>query len=228
MVQTSTMVTTVRRDRQKRSIGRGAGGRSRGNAGSLAVRTAETLKQVRKLINVETKNLSTTITSTTVDMAGTVTPLTLIPQGSDQVQRIGDSVHLSSVFVGAYVTMHASAAHTCVRFILVRDLENQGVAPSIGSIILSNGTAEHVVAPYVHKLRERWGVLGDDIFAMSSGESTVLLKWNIAHRGQVRFLTTGSDQASQGAGSVYLVMVSNEPTNMPTVKGIAEVLYTDS
>jgi len=62
------------------------------DAWSLAKRTATGLNEIRKLINIEEKNLETLVSATAFDTNGTVYSISTVAQGTDYTQRVGDSI----------------------------------------------------------------------------------------------------------------------------------------
>ena len=97
---------------QRRSRRRNGGdsvGRYFGDAWSLAKRTAYGLNEIRKLINVEEKELVTTVTATAINNTGVVSPISRIAQGTDYTQRIGNSIKMQRIEVRCRLFQHAAA-----------------------------------------------------------------------------------------------------------------------
>jgi len=214
------------RRRPRRSEGDSVG-KYFGDAWSLAKRTAVGLNEIRKLINIETKFFETTV-STTVDSSGALTCCNLIAQGTDYTNRVGDSIKLQKIeFNGHYhiSTNATTSVGTKLRLILLRDLQQDGTAPTVTEVLQ---TASEV-ATYNYLRRERFSILSDQLIALNqlAGNANGVFKLTIPHEGHVKFLGTSSAAGSMGYGSIYLLAISSEATQVPTIYVKTYLYFTD-
>jgi len=227
------MAPLVRRNRPRRRKGRPSDeehvGKYFGDAWSLAKRTATGLNQIRKLINVEEKVIEVDSTSATFTTTGTLVSLSTVAQGSDFNERVGNSIKLQEIEVNARIFMNTASGNSVYRFIIVRDLDGYGTAPAVSSI-LSNGvgttTAPLAIKDFLN--RKRFSFLFEEMGTLSpQGERGVYISVRIPHEGHILYLGSTATAASNGKGSLYLLVLSDETVNMPTIAFQSRVTFTD-
>lgn len=210
-----------RRPRQRE--GGDSVGKYFGDAWSLAKRTANGLNEIRKLINVEEKFFNVN-TSFTIPTTGTINCLSQMGQGTDYNNRIGDSLKIQKLVFRAKLLMNTASTGTIVRVLIIRDLFQQGVDPTFTNVL---GGA-NPLNPKNFLLRDRFSILVDELIYLSnSGEDGCSLHYNIPHEGHIKYIGTTAAAASNGFGSLYLLTVADEATNVPTFTWNSSLYYTD-
>ena len=161
-----------------------------GDAWSLAKRTAVGLNEIRKLINVEEKVLQTDNTSATFNTTGTVYSLTTVAQGVDYDERVGNSIKLQRIQVNARIFMNTTSGNTVFRFILFRDLDGYGTAPTTADLLETGvGSATAPLALLNWNKRARFSILFDERGTLSpQGERGTYISVDIPHEGHVFYL----------------------------------------
>ncbi len=195
----------------------------------MAKRTAYGLNEIRKLVNIEEKVLEVDYTSTTFTTAGTVISLSTVAQGTDYNQRVGNSIKIQSIDLRYRIFMNTTSGNTVVRVILFRDLDGYGTAPT-PSILMANGIGT-TTAPLAEKNflnRKRFSILYDYIDTLSpQGERGYATHVHIPHEGHILYLGSTAAAASNGKGSLYLLVLSDESTNSPSLAFQSRVVFTD-
>lgn len=213
--------------KQRRRPGRSSTGDSVGkyasDAWSLAKRTAYGLNEIRKLINIETKIAEATGTSA-IDTAGAVTSMSLIAQGLDYQNRIGDSIKLQRIEFRVRWTV-GTGTGTFIRTLLVRDLDNYGTKPTIGDVLQTVS----VLSPKDYLNADRFSILYDELGTLNQSEANSVSTFDMAHEGHIKYLGTTAADASNGKGSLYMMFLSNEAAGAtsPTVVLHTRIYYTD-
>jgi len=114
---------------------------------------------------------------------------------------------------------------------IVRDLDGYGTAPSPADVLELTAVVSAPLSPVKFNKRERFSVLFDEVLTVQSASSTGIASipfyFSSAHSGHVLYLGTTAAAASDGKGSVYVVCVSDEATNTPTMAFFSRILYTD-
>lgn len=234
---------SLNKTKQRGSVARGSGtkrgsrhqksgdsvGAYFGDAWSLAKRTASGLNEIRKLINIEEKVLDTNQASFAFDTNGTVVPVSLVAQGLDFNQRVGDSFKMQNIQFRYRVFRATGATTSVVRIMLVRDLDCQGATPTVGSIIENGtlGTAQAPTSPLRFLNRKRFAVLYDNLTVVTSTDIGFSDSISMAHDGHILFLGTTAVAASQGKGSLFVLVVSDEAANTPTIAFQTRIVFTD-
>ena len=75
---------------------------------------------------------------------------------------------------------------------------------------------------------DRISVLTDDLVTIdveSNYQQTI--RHAFAHGGHVKYLGTAAAEASNGKGSLYLLIQGNSSSNKPKVTGVTRILFTD-
>lgn len=194
-----------------------------GDAWSLAKRTAVGLNEIRKLINIETKFHDVTISATDVSTTAIIQPLSMTAQGLTSTDRIGDSIKLQHIEYALSFSCVSGSIDT-IRVILFRDLDNMGSAPVVTDVL----EAANAWSPRKFNKLERISVLADDLIVLDViTHYQQVIKHAMAHGGHVKYLGTEANAASNGKGSLYLLILGNLTGNMPKVTGVGRILFTD-
>ncbi len=210
-----------RRRRYKRRPRATAWYNKRHSAMSLAVKTA---KYVKKYLNVERKLFDTTV-SATVSSTGNITHLSAVPLGDTQNSRDGVSVKATGLFIRAEYTEHASVVGaTFLRCMIIRD--NRQVASSTPAIATILQTVSRNSFLNEDTLG-RFNVLSDRIHTLSNvGTVGKHFEVNLPMNSHLRWnADLGSNIESNG---LYIVLISNQGTNVPLVGFEARLRYVDN
>lgn len=209
----------------------GAVGQYASDAWSLAKRTAVGLNEIRKFINIETKFIDTVQGAATQDATGNVYCISQVAQGLTSATRVGDSVRIQSIEVRGHVLANSAATNTTVRLIIFRDLDGYGTAPATADILEGVGTTMAPFSPEKFNKRERFSILYDQMLMVQGGTTQGLagtpFYFQTTHQGHILYLAETAATASNGKGSVYVMCLSNEATNTPTLRFSSRVLFTD-
>lgn len=199
-----------------------------GDAYDLASRTWKGLNEIRKFINIEEK-YSDINSSQSPDQNGAVTCLSQLAQGTTMNTRVGNSVRCQHFSVRGRVAVNASVTtFSVVRVVVIRDMEGQGTPPVASDIFETVGTSAAPRQPLDWLNRKRFSLLYDTFLTVAPASGcarefffTVELAKHVLYRG------TTAASASDGEGSIYIVSLSDEATNTPTVSYSSRMTYTD-
>lgn len=183
--------------------------------------------QIKRMINVEYKHHNVDDTAgTAVTNSGTnLDDLCVIPIGDDEISRDGTSIKPINLVMRYALTKHASATNTLVRLVIFRTKFENDTAPTVASIFPSNPLLKSKIADKRFSTK----ILYDKYFTLtSSGQSmragTIALKLH-GHINYDGGETTGDDKE---AGGIYLLAVSSEATNTPTLSYFTRLTFTDN
>jgi hypothetical protein len=200
-----------------------------GDAYSLAKRTAQGLNYLRRLVNIETKYSDTWGTGTADNTTGFIQCLNLISQGTDLTNRVGDSIRMQHMEFKFSPTVSITAFATSVRVLIIRDLENNGANPAMTDIFTGISTTQSPYLPLNFiNTRTRFSILYDEILCVSyGGDATAACAYHSTHNGHIRFRGSSAAAGSLAQGSLFMVVLSNETTNVPSFKYQFRLEYTD-
>jgi hypothetical protein len=200
------------------------------DAWSLAKRTAAGLNEIRKLINIETKFLDTVQTSTNINTTGGAIVISEIAQGLTSQTRVGDSLKIQHIEVRGRVNVNPAAANSLLRVLVLRDLDGAGTPPATSDVLELTGAVSAPLSPYKFRNLQRFSILYDEVFHMQGtvqGTAGIPFVFSSAHAGHILYLGTSAAAASDGKGTLYVLAVSDEATNTPSLAFYSRILFTD-
>ncbi len=198
---------------------------------SLAARGRQPI--ARKALNLARKNLRTIKAEreiknlnigldTTPDSTGNVQNVSLLPQGLDDDERIGNKVHAFSIKMAGSLTQHASATVTYARYMILRDRNGTTSQPGILDMFSSVAAfANGHPSAGLTQINSRFQVLLDYKVAFNDQHKIVSLvnkykKLNFP----VYWENTGA--TDEGKNNLYCFSASTEATNAPAGSIIAQ------
>lgn len=192
-----------------------------------ANRALALVNNVRRFINVEVKHHDV-VSSTTVPNTGTIIGLSAIAQGDGATNRDGDSIKLLNSTLRFEINTDATEQkNTQMRFILFRGKQEDQSGFSVTEILESAS----FISPKSYENRFKTKILMDKTYtcALSSNSTTDFSSKYIDHVqkliGHVQF-ATGTTSIENGG--LYLLMISNQTTLVPTVFYNIRTTFTDN
>lgn len=193
-----------------------------------ANRALALVNNVRRFINVEVKYHDTTGTTVAIPATGTIIGLSDMAQGDGIQNRDGDSVKLlNNVFRATLIEDTVSAYGTQIRLILFRGKQENGSGFS-ATDILESAT---VISPKNYSERFRTKILMDKTYSLNASESsttyqpTKQVNWVNKLIGHVEYATASTSIES---GGLYLLMLSNQTVNTPSINYHNRLTFTDN
>lgn len=181
------------------------------------------VKYIYGLVNSE-KYKHDISSSANPDTSGTIIPLTSIAVGDTDATRTGNAIYVRSVLCNMVVQIHASATNTTYRYMIIRDKQQaEDTSPSIGSVLDTVG----VHTPLNSATVGRFDILKDMTYNINTvGTPTRIHKVYLPMRSHVRYNNTASTDITKNG--LYLILISNEATNVPSVTYFVRVSYHDN
>lgn len=176
--------------------------------------------QLASLLNVEYKKVDVAM-SLTPDTTGAVQHISGITQGDGASNRDGNQVKMKSLQVRATIARHASATGTFVRLAIVKDTDNQGADPTCADILESVA----VTAFTSYNNRRRFIIIKEWIIDLGD-RTTATIEWYKKLTMKLNFSDTAATDTTDN--HLYLMHLSNEATNKPTVIIKTRIRYLDN
>lgn len=196
-------------------------------ASGITQRLVKDIGSIKKQLNVEHhfKDIAINATPTPAGQSYFLNGLAI---GDDESERTGRQVKFESVYIRLWSQIHPSAFGTFVRVVLIIDQQPQAGAFGPGNFLQSPG-----VYPWLSPLRadngHRYRVLYDEEITLDpNGHNTQYTSTFKELELKSRYDGTTAVQADISSNAIYLVIISNEPTNLPAVQGFARVRYVDN
>lgn len=194
------------------------------SAYALATQAAKDIWYLKGLVNSEMLKYDISTTSTAVNSSGTIIPLSGIAQGDGDSARTGNSILIRKMLLRMQFYQNAAAANTTFKVLLFMDKQQIGdTAPAVTDVLDSAST----LSPLNSNTVGRFNVLGSWLFHTSTDRDTVVeknffkdLRTHIRYNGNL-----GTDIQKNG---IYLLMISDQGTNIPTVYYNWRLSYHDN
>ncbi len=187
-------------------------------------------KHLKSIINVEFKHLTNFQTNLSVpDAAGTIVQLTNVVQGDTSVTRDGSNIKIISIGLDYHVIQHATAVSTVVRIMVIHDRQTNQALYTTGDLLADATTIDSISSPRNLDNTRRFQVLYDKKHLFSDSGSTVARgKFYKKLQYKLRYDANAGTIADLTQSSLSLLVISNEPTNVPLFHGAIRLRYVDN
>lgn len=183
------------------------------SAKDLAIKALRNVNNIRGLVNSEMLKLDVGASTTPTNVTSqSLILLNGVAQGDGDTQRTGNSIYARALNANMFFEKHSSATFTYIRVMVVQD--NQQISDTTPTVadVLESDYASHLAKTTVG----RFTVLMSKIITLNSNLPSRSAKFNYAMRHHIRFNGSASSDVQKGA--IYLLLISSEATNTPTVR----------
>ncbi len=190
------------------------------SAMELAGKAVAGVKYLKGLVNVEFKrhDLSGAVVASST---ATLTQLSLIAQGDTALLRDGNSIRLKSLLFKYCLTQHATAVNTFTRVIAFR--WDDDTAPLESNILASEAIESSLNIDLSHK----YHILFDQMNVQSDVSTTARYR-SIYKKINIKAKYDGAASTDGQTGQVWLLTLSNEATNTPTLTISSRIRFVDN
>jgi hypothetical protein len=234
-MSTNTVSQKGKRSKKRASRSRTSGNQAQvakfaGDAYSVGERAYRGVQHILKLINIETKFFDYSLGSTTITTTAAVQTISLIQQGVDVSNRLGDSIKLQGLTTMLSITPQPLTPFNYVRLMMVRDSEARATVPLFSDIINTSLGPLQVMQYNYFTYQKRFSILYDEVFVMNpatlyySGFSKTV---HTSHNGHIKWEGNGVTSSSFGEGQIYLIYLTTAAANGPVLDWITRFAYTD-
>lgn len=183
-----------------------------------------TVNFLKGVINSELKRYDENVNSL-IDSSGVITALSDMGTGDTINVRDGWSILAKYDTAKFTFVMNASATTTLVRLILFVDTQNNGVLPTVADV-LGSADVSSLINP---KNTQRFTVLYDRRYSMSiNANRSIIAKAYKKLDFHIRYTADASGVASQSKNGIFLLAISSEATNTPTLDFHNRIAYYDN
>lgn len=191
---------------------------------------AKDVVTLKNLINVEFKASTLALTST-VNETGTLQLLNGLTKGDNNNNREGATVRIKSVQLKGNMKIHATPEQSLVRRILFIDKQPNQTAPTMAELLdLSSSQPTDALRNLNH--RKRFVILDDDLITLNkNGKAIALFPKCYKRVDMITVYDTGSNTgliADIETNALYVLYVSNQPSNVPSIEHTARIRYIDN
>lgn len=160
--------------------------------------------------------------------SGTQVLLLTVAQGDNKGQRDGMSVKWQHCSMKGFITKHATPSETTVRLIMIMDTQPNGGLPSMNDILDATGAGEPTLRPMNVDNGYRFRILKQRIISVDTNTPRKQFSWFKKLNHHTKYSGGTSGISDIRSNSVFLLLVSSEATNAPTVTYNMQSRYTDN
>lgn len=193
---------------------------------SLAFKVNQLVGKVNQLSLLTDYEKSTHLFSsggTNITNTGTFVCVNQIAQGDDNINRSGCDI-LARHFSGAYVVKETVDKQHLIKVMLFVDKDNQGVDPAVTDVLQSASPLSFLKPD----TSQRYSILYHKIFTMTGGDSLLESHVEKIYRKlNFKIYFDGSASGDYGTNSIYLLFISDQATEYPTIIYDFRLVYTE-
>lgn len=190
----------------------------------IASKAWRTAKYLKGLINVEHQKLDTVVLAGTQSNIALVSNIVALGTGDTEGSRTGNSILVKYAYLKLSATLNSSASFTKLRVVLVRDKQQIGdTAPAYSDVYDTAGGTQ----AFLNKLTVgRFDILYDRLVDLDDNNPQRIVEKYIPLNSHIRF--NGSASTDVQKGGLYVMLLSDQATNTPSVTCLTRVMYIDN
>jgi hypothetical protein len=187
---------------------------------------ARDLNSLRRFVNAEMHYLDTVQTAVNVSSTTTFVLLNGMQTGDTSMTRTGQSIKMDRTDFRFYLTGNITAVQVSCRLIIVIDKQANGAIFADTALL----NAATTVSPYAVGGQMRFQVLYDQTFALSTaGPLNVCQCVTIPTNQHVEYNTGNAGTVADiNSNSLYLLMLSDQATNVPIIYAYLRLWFIDN
>lgn len=181
------------------------------------------VKYLKSIVNVEHHKVDTTVISGTQNTTPLVSHVTAIATGDTEGSRSGNSILAKYLYLKTTFNLNVSSNFSRIRLVVVRDKQQiADTAPAMTDVYESASTIAFVNKNTVG----RFDILLDKMVSLDSRNPQIVWDKYIRLQSHVRF--NGTASTDQQKGAIYVMLVSDQTTNLPSAAVAARLCYVDN
>jgi len=182
------------------------------------------LKQVKRMIpRPEWKSFDVARAATTITTTATLTNLAAMSPGTGESDFVGDKVRMKSVLLRMSITPNATAGVNYLRVIVFRDKQSNVGTPPTAATLLQ--VATNYLSPLNNDNGMRFKVMYDQTFTVDTDANGAQVQKLYRRLNYVSEFQAGV--AIPITNSTYILEISDQAANGPSVQWYSRVRYTD-
>lgn len=194
--------------------------------GGMARKIWRDVRWLKSVVNAEFKYLDVN-NSTTSSTTAAFVLLNGMQTGDTASTRDGQSIKMAKLFFQFTASINASATTTVGRVILLVDYQPNAAAPPIGGLLSST---TNVLSPLALGNAYRFRILRDVKYQLSANGTQIFRrKFYLTLNEHTKYSTTNvGDISDILSNSLYLVHMSDQATNTPSISYYSRLRFVDN
>ncbi len=172
---------------------------------------------VKRLVNVEFKHHNLQVLDTAVTDAGNILNLSLLSQGDTSTTRDGGSVKFTSLRLSYSLRIHASAAHTNMRVMIVHDKQTNQAQFTLADLLFDASVNDNIYSPPNINNASRFRILYDKVHTLNASASNSQITRQVYKKlnMKTRYDANVGDVTDLTQDSMSIVFIGDQTTNDP-------------
>lgn len=192
---------------------------------------AKAVLPIVSAINTENKYIDTVSNQAVSLAAPMIQCLNLCPQGTDENNRIGNSMLLRDLNIRISIIPNFSTDRfNLMRMIIFVDKQQVGNvtgAPTAAQLLQNSGNID---SPFNRNFTDRFVIIKDKrlVISLDGDKQSIFTKVYKKLEFHARYIGTGATSASLGNNALYIYITSTQVTTLPTAYIYSRVNFTDN
>jgi len=183
--------------------------------------------KIVRLFNTEDKMFDENAISISPTTTPVLQALTTVRAGTSVSQRVGNSIRLARFSFRASFAINTTAGvtTTLVRFMIVSDMNNNGTAPTAAELL---EVTTNPRSAYNKANLQRFAVISDKMIPLSTqGDPFFALELDLPLNFHIYYDGDSGTAAMFRNNNMWLVLVSDQLSNAPSVQAFSRIHYVD-
>lgn len=193
-----------------------------------AASVAKAVLPIVQAINTELKFIDSYATGQSVSNTPSIQPVTYTAQGTDEQNRIGNSILSKDLNLKLTLQPNYLASDfNRMRLIVFVDKGQRGTLPTIAELL--QNTSYLLDSGFNKNYSDRFVIIKDKKFSLIKyGFQELQMKVYKKLNFHIRYIGTSAATASAGENQVYFVVIGDTSTNLPSYSFYSRVNFTDN
>ncbi|QGH72136.1 MAG: capsid protein [CRESS virus sp. ctbTJ1] len=199
----------------------------KGGVWGLAKKAASSV--VKYYLNPEYKFLDSAANLNPTNSGNIVSVQSLIAYGDAENNRNGNSIKVTSMLYRATATLGTGATSTKYRIMIFTDTSSAGAVPTVNTVLQAPGGANPLIlAPLNRNNGSRFHVLLDRTYILDQDDPKKHIQIFKKMNHHIHYLDGTAAVTALGQGPIYIMHISDEATNYPTVDWNCRLRFLDN
>ncbi len=194
----------------------------KGSAGKQALKKVNMLIKNQELKKIDNQD------STNVQSAGDVVLLSGLATGITGSTREGNAVSFKSLSFKYFITNNTTSGESICRIMIVQDNQVNGALFTIGDLLEDTGINANIVSPSNLDNSRRFRILYNKVIVTTEEVNTFAYRELYKKMNMyARYSGAGSDITGVESKGLFLVLLSNQATNQPSIEYQCRLRFSD-
>ncbi len=167
--------------------------------------------------------------------SSTLMELTLIAEGTGDQSRVGEAIHVDSIYSKLLFRHNGAGSVTphTLRILLLKDKASQGDNPELGFFLQNSSGLAAIYSPYDRSKIRGFNIIQDNIVTLVNGSDSEVHSYEFYWKNKklsekTTFIGNAGTETQRFDNHYYILLISDQAANGPTVEGNVRLTYLDA